>query len=332
MTTNITRRGLSALGIASVIAPALLTPCLTAAQETFPGKPMRIIVPFPAGGYSDAAARMIANAMGKTFGQGVVVENRPGAGGNIGADLVAKSAPDGHTLVMGTIGTQSVNPLIFARMPYDTAKDFSPVAFVADAETVLVVHPSLQARSVADLIALARTKPGQMTFASGGAGTTSQLAGELFKLETSTFITHIPYKGNVPALTDLVGGNVQMSFATLTPALPFIKSGKLVALATLGATRSQALPNVPTLRELGFKNLEVRNWTGLLAPAGTPRGVTQKIADEVNRIMNTEEARNFLLAQGLTYMKMGPDEFGGFIARESDRWSGIVKRASIRAD
>jgi tripartite-type tricarboxylate transporter receptor subunit TctC len=332
MTTNISRRRLSALGIASVIASGLLTPGGTAAQEAFPSKPMKIIVPFPAGGYSDAVARMIANAMVKTFGQGVVVDNRPGAGGNIGADVVAKSAPDGHTLVMGTIGTQSVNPLIYARMPYDTGKDFSPVAFVADAETVLVVNPSVPARSVADLIALAKRKPGELTFASGGPGTTSQLAGELFKLETGTFATHIPYKGNVPALTDLVAGNVHISFATLTPALPFIKSGKLVPLATLGAARSQALPNVPTLRELGFTNLEVRNWTGLLAPAGTPPTVTRKLADEVDRIMNSDEARNFLQAQGLTYTKMGPEEFGGFITRESARWAGIVKRASIKAD
>ena len=332
MTNKLTRRALSALGLLSLVAPLALVSGGAAAQGTFPSKPMRIVVPFPAGGYSDAMARMIANHMGKTFGQSVVVDNRPGAGGNIGADLVAKSAPDGHTLVMGTIGTQSINPLIFSRMPYDAATDFAPVAFVADAETVLVVHPSVQARSVADLIAMAKRKPGEMTFASGGAGTTSQLAGELFKVETGTFITHIPYKGNVPALTDLVGGNVHMSFATLLPALPFIRSGRLVALATLGSTRSPALPNVPTMRELGFKNLEVRNWTGLLAPAGTPPAVTRKIADEVDRIMHTEEAQNFLLAQGLNYTRMGPDDFSGLVARESARWSSIVKRASIRAD
>jgi tripartite-type tricarboxylate transporter receptor subunit TctC len=332
MNTNFGRRSLSALGLASLIAPALLAPGLSLAQGAFPSKAIRIVVPFPAGGYSDATARLIGNAMSKSFGQPVVIENRPGAGGNIGADTVAKSAPDGYTLVMGTIGTQSVNPLIYTRMPYDAAKDFAPVAFVADAETVLVVHPSVPARNAAELLALARKKPGELTFASGGPGTTSQLAAELFKLETKTFITHIPYKGNVPALTDLVGGNVHMSFATLTPALPFIKTGRLVPLATLGATRAQALQNVPTLRESGFNNLEVRNWTGLLAPAGTPAAVTKKLADEVDRIMNTEEARSFLLNQGLTYTKMGPDEFGTFIANEGARWSGVVKRASIKAE
>jgi tripartite-type tricarboxylate transporter receptor subunit TctC len=332
MKPQLTRRSFSALGLASLAAPALVASGRAAAQAAFPSKPIRIVVPFPAGGYSDALARQIATGMGASFGQSVVVDNRPGAGGNIGADLVAKSPPDGHTLVMGTIGTQSVNPLIYARMPYDAAKDFAPVAFVADAETVLVVHPSVQARTVAELIALAKKQPGALTFASGGPGTTSQLAGELFKAETGTFMTHIPYKGNVPALTDLVGGMVNLSFATLLPALPFIKTGKLVPLATLGSARAPALPDVPTLRELGFKDFEVRNWTGLLAPAGTPAPVTRKIAEEVDRIMQTAEVRNYLMGQGLSYTRMGPQEFSGFIGRESAKWAAVVKRASIRAD
>lgn len=301
MNLQLTRRELCALGLAALLTPLLLTSGHANAQAAFPTKPIRIVVPFPPGGYSDSLARTIATGMSTAFGQSVVVENKPGAGGNIGADLVAKSPPDGYTLLMGTIGTQSINPLIYSKMPYDAAKDFVPIAFVADAETVLVVHPSVQARTVAELIALAKKSPDTLTYASGGSGTTSQLAGELFKAETGTAITHIPYKGNAPALTDLVGGMVNVSFATLTPALPFIKTGKLVPLATLGSSRAAALPNVPTLRELGFANLEVRNWTGLLAPAGTPPAIVRKIATEVERIMDTAEVRSLLAGQGLIY-------------------------------
>ncbi|WP_454688662.1 Bug family tripartite tricarboxylate transporter substrate binding protein [Achromobacter aloeverae] len=302
------------------------------AGEAYPGKPIYLIVPFPPGGYSDLLARLIATRMSADFGEGVIVENRPGAGGNIGADLVAKSRPDGYTLVMGTIGTQSVNPLIYSHMAYDAAKDFSPVAFVADAETVLVVNPSVPARSVADLVKLAKQKPGDMTFASGGNGTTSQLAGELFKSVDGVAINHIPYKGNVPALSDVVAGHVSMSFATLQPALPFIKEGKLIPLATLGTARAAVLPEVPTMAELGRKELTVRNWTGLLAPAGTPKDVTAKLAAEVDKILRSADVRAQMESLGLSYVKMGPDEFGKFIASETTRWSGVVRQAGITAN
>lgn len=305
---------------------------VSAAGPKFPARPIRIVVPFPSGGYADVLARSIATDMSAAFGQPVVVENRPGAGGNIGADLVAKSAPDGQTLVMGTIGTQVVNPLIYRSMPYNAAKDFAPVAFVADAETVLVVNPKVQARSVAQLVAMAREKPDQLTFASGGPGTTGQLAGELFKTKTHVAVTHVPYKGNVPALTDLVGGQVSMSFATLQPALPFIKSGQLIPLATLGTTRAATLPDTPTLAEAGLQGIEVRNWAGLLAPAGTPLPVRQMLSEQVDKTMQSPHVKALLAAQGLSYTRMGPDAFDSLIRGESAKWKIVVERAGIKAD
>ena len=299
---------------------------------SYPQKTIHIVVPFPAGGYSDSLARLVGKNMSQAFGEAVVVDNRPGAGGNIGADIVAKSAPDGYTLVMGTIGTHAINSALYKHMPYDGIKDFVPVAFIADAETVLVVNPSIPATNVAALIALAKAKPGELTFASGGAGTTSHLAGELFEGATGIKMVHVPYKGNAPAMTDLVAGQVSMSFATLQTALPFIKSGKLVALATLGTTRSAALPNVPTLEESGLRGFEVRNWTGLLAPAGTPDAIVKKLAAEVNAIMGSPEIRSRLTSDGLAYTQMGPDQFAAFVRSETDKWTKIVKAAGVQMD
>lgn len=302
------------------------------AEDHYPDKPIHLIVPFPAGGYSDLMGRIIANKMSMDFGGNIVVENKPGAGGDIGAGFVARSKPDGYTLLMGTIGTQSVNPLIYAHMPYDAAKDFSPLAFVADAETVLVVNPQIPARSVSDLIKLAKAKPGDMTYATGGNGTTSQLAGKLFTSTNSVSITEVPYKGNVPALSDVVAGNVSMSFATLQPALPFIKDGKLIALATLGSKRAPALPNVPTMAELGQKDLTVRNWTGLLAPAGTPPAISRKLAVEIDKILQSPSVRAKMEGLGLSYVPMGPEAFGAFIKGETERWAKVVKQANIKAN
>jgi tripartite-type tricarboxylate transporter receptor subunit TctC len=321
------RRSLAFFG-----ATAVLPLRAWAADGAYPSRAIRIVVPFPPGGYADILARLLSVELSAALGQTVLVDNRTGAGGNIGADIVAKSAPDGYTLVTGTIGTQAINPLIYPRMPYHAATDFAPVAFLADAETVLVVNPAVPARSVNELIALARSKPGDLTFASGGPGTTSHLAGELFKATTHTFITHIPYKGNVPALTDLVAGQVSLSFATLAPALPFINAGKLVPLATLGSSRAAALPSVPTLSEAGLKNFEVRNWTGMLAPAGTPPAITEKLAHEIDKAMTSTAIRNVMAAQGLSYTRMGPGAFGPFIQAESVKWAAVVKAANVKVD
>jgi tripartite-type tricarboxylate transporter receptor subunit TctC len=319
-----------------LLAAALLSnsvqPASAQPADAYPQRSIRIVVPFPAGGYSDALARQLSKDMGQTFHQTVVVDNRPGAGGNIGADIVAKSAPDGYTVVMGTIGTHAINATLYKSIPYDGIKDFAPVAFVADAETVLVVNPAVPARTVGALIALAKSKPDELTFASGGAGTTGHLAGELFKSVTGTRIVHVPYKGNAPAMTDLVGGQVSMSFATLQTALPFIKSGKLIALATLGDSRSSVLPQVPTLDESGLRGLQVRNWTGLFAPAGTPAAIIRRLAEEVDKTMRNPELQARLAADGLTYTKMGPDQFAAFVRSETEKWSQIVKTSGVHAD
>ena len=305
---------------------------LAQAPGTYPQKPIRIVVPFPVGGYADAMARIMAQDMTQVWGQSVVVENRTGAGGNLGADILAKSPADGYTLGMGTIGTHAINPSLYEKIPYDSLKDFAPVAFVADAETVLVVNPGVAARTPAELIALAKAKPNELTFASAGAGTTGHLAGELFKSVTGTAITHVPYKGNSPAMTDLVGGQVSLSFATLQTALPFIKSGRLIAIATLGATRSAALPNVPTMEESGQRGFEVRNWAGLFAPAGTPDAVLQKLAAEVDKVMRTPEVQAKLLNEGLKYTTMKPDVFTAFVKTEAAKWGKVVKATGMRAD
>ena len=222
-----------------------------AVAQEYPAKAIRMVVPFPPGGFSDVFARIIGGKMHETWGQQVIVDNRPGAGGNIGADIVAKSPPDGYSLVMGTIGTHAINATLFSRLPYDPIRDFTAVAFVVGADGLLVVHPSLPAKSTKELIALARSKPGALTYASAGAGTTSHLAGELFKSMTKTDITHVPYKGNVPAITDLLSGQTTMLFATLPTVLPQVQANRLRPLAVLGSTRSAALPNMPTLAEAG---------------------------------------------------------------------------------
>jgi len=298
----------------------------------YPQKPIRMIVPFPAGGYSDVLARLIATDMARSFGQPVFVDNRPGAGGNIGADLVAKATPDGYTLVVGTIGTHAINAALYPKMPYNPVADFAPVAFIADAETVLVVNPAVKARSVAQLIAQAKAKPGELTYASGGTGTTSHLAGELFKSSAGISMVHIPYKGNAPALADLVAGQVSLSFATLQTALPFINAGKLVPLATLGKSRSAALPVVPTLDESGLGGFEVRNWTGIMAPVGTPQATAKKLADEVDKVMRGADVQAMLAREGLRYTAMGPEQFGVFIKAEGAKWARIVRTAGVQVD
>ncbi len=319
-----------AAAIAVVAGPAGAQ--AAAPADGYPQKPIRIVVPFPAGGYSDSIGRIIAAHLTRVLGQSAVVENRPGAGGNIGADVVAKSAPDGYTLVMGTIGTHAINPALYRKIPYDAIKDFAPIAFVADAETVLVVNPSVPARSVAELVALAKSKPDGLTFASGGAGTTGHLAGELFRSAAGVPLIHVPYKGNAPAMTDLVAGQVMLSFATLQTALPHIKAGKLNALATLGTTRSPTLPELPTLTEAGVGGVEVRNWTGLFAPAGTPATVGAKIAAEVDTAMRSPEVQQKLRNEGLAYTSMGPAPFGAFVAAEADRWAKVVKASGASVD
>ena len=324
------RRSLFRSTFAALAALGTLATGPALAQAGWPSKPVRIVVPFPPGGYADMTARLLAGELTVVLGQSVVVENKPGAGGGIGAEAVAHSPADGYTLVMGTIGTQAVNPSLIARLPDDAARDFAPVAFVADAETVLVTHPGLGLGSAGELVTLARAKPRALSYASAGAGSTSHLAGELFNATVGTDLVHVPYKGNAPAMTDLAAGQVSVSFATLQTALPLIRSGKLKALATLGATRSVALPDVPTLKESGVADLDVRNWAGLLAPAGTPPAVTERLAREVDRILSLPAVRARLDADGLRYVTMGPADFARFIGEEAARWGKVIRAANIQ--
>ncbi len=300
--------------------------------QNYPVKSIRMVVPFPPGGFSDTYARIIGAKVQESWGQQLVVDNRPGAGGNIGADIVAKSAPDGYTLVMGTIGTHAVNVTLFSKLPYDPIRDFVAVAFVVGADGLLTVHPSLPVKSVKDLIALARTKPGMLTYASAGAGTTSHLAGELFKSMTKLDITHVPYKGNVPAITDLLSGQTTMLFATLPTVLPQVQAGRLRGVAVLGIKRSAATPAIPTLAESGLKGFDVSNWTGVFAPAGTPAPIVGKLNAEIMRIMRLPEVQAKLPTQGLTFNAGSPQQFQDFVKAEKEKWGQLVRAIGVKAD
>ena len=303
----------------------------TALAQPYPSKPIRVIVPFPAGGIADLYARLIGQRVAEGWGQPVLVENRTGAGGNIGADAVAKSAPDGYTLVMGSFGTHAVNVSLFSSMPYDPVRDFAPIVLVLEAEGLLVVHPSVPAKNVSELIAHARANPGKLTFASAGMGTASHLAGELFKTMAKVEMTHVPYKGNVPAITDLLAGQTSLLFGTMPTVLPHAKAGKLRALATIGSRRSAAAPELPTVAET-LPGFEVNNWVGLLAPAGTSREIVRRWNVEVSKIMQGADIQQRLLVEGARYTPNTPEEFGAFIKSEIAKWAPVVKASGARAD
>jgi tripartite-type tricarboxylate transporter receptor subunit TctC len=292
---------------------------------------VRIIVNFPAGGVADVYARIIGAKVQEAWGQPVVVENRTGAGGNIGAEAVAKSAPDGYTLNMTAIGPHAINVSLFAKMPFDPVKDFTPVAHVLEAEGLLVVHPSVPVNSVSELVAYARANPGKLTFASAGMGTASHLAGELFKTMAQVDMTHVPYKGNVPAITDLLAGQTSLLFATMPTVLPHAKAGKLRALATIGASRAAATPELPTIGE-SLRGFEVSNWIALFAPAGTSLDIVKRWNAEVQRIMQSPEIQARLPNEGARFIPMTPEQFGAFQKSEIAKWAPVVKASGARAD
>jgi len=314
-----------------LLALILLFASALASAQSYPSKPVRIIVPFPAGGIADLYARIIGQRVADGWAQPVLVENRTGAGGNIGADAVAKSVPDGYTLVMGSFGTHAVNVSLFSAMPYDPLRDFAPIALVLEAEGLLVVHPSVPAKDVRELIAHARANPGKLTFASAGMGTASHLAGELFKTMAKVEMTHVPYKGNVPAITDLLAGQTSLLFGTMPTVLPHAKAGKLRALATIGSKRSAAAPELPSVGET-LPGFEVNNWVGLLAPAGTGADIVRKWNVEVNRIMQGADIQQRLLVEGARYSPNTPEEFAAFIKSEIAKWAPVVKASGARAD
>jgi tripartite-type tricarboxylate transporter receptor subunit TctC len=319
--------------IAMLIGAAMLPMATPAPAQapTYPDKPIRIVVPFPVGGIADTFGREIGRKLTEAWGQPVLIDNRTGAGGNIGADIVAKSPPDGYTLVMGNIGTHAVNLSLFPSMPFDTIKDFTPIVHVLDAEGLLIVSPSITATTVPELIALARSQPGKLSYGSGGVGTTSHLAGELFKSMTKVDIVHVPYKGNVPAITDLLGGQTSMAFATMPTVLPHVRAGKLRPLAVLGAVRSPALPDVPAVAE-SVPGFEVSNWIGLFGPAGMPPAIVERLNAEVQKIMRSPEIQKRLETEGAKFIPMTPEQFAMFQKAELSKWAKTIKDANIKID
>jgi tripartite-type tricarboxylate transporter receptor subunit TctC len=322
-----------ALVLLTAVITAIAAP-FTFAQgaANYPTKPVRLVVPFPAGGTTDILARAVAQKLSEAWGRQMIVDNRPGAGGNIGSDLVAKSAPDGYTLLMGTVGTHAINPSLYKNMPYDHVKDFAPVILVAGVPNVLVVNPSLPVHSVPELIAYAKANPGKLNFASSGNGTSIHLSGELFKAMTGVEMTHVPYKGSAPALTDLIGGQVQLMFDNLPSSLPFIKAGKLRALAVTSGARAAALPDLPTLAESGLPGFEASSWFGVLAPAGTPRDIVAKLNGAIAGWLASPEAKEKLLAQGAIAAGGAPDDFARHIGAETSKWAKVVKASGAHID
>ena len=302
-----------------------------ASAQTYPSKPIKIIVPFPVGGVADIYSRLVGNRWTEAWGQPVVVENRTGAGGNIGADLVAKAPPDGYTLGIGSLGTHAVNVALFSKMPFDPVHDFAPICLLLEAEGLLVLHPSVPAQNVPELIAYARAKPGTLTYASAGAGTASHLAGELFKSMAKVDLLHVPYKGNVPAITDLLAGQTSLIFATMPTVLPHTKAGKLRALATIGTARSKATPELPTVAET-LPGFEVTNWVGFFAPAGTPPDIVRRLNAETSKFMQSKEIEVRLTNEGARFIPMTPEQLGSFVKAEIAKWAPVVKASGAKAD
>ncbi|MEY2948510.1 MAG: hypothetical protein RL084_1907 [Pseudomonadota bacterium] len=323
------------------IAPALLalTSSLTAslstaqtAAQNYPQKPIRMIVPFTPGGSTDILARSIGQELSKAWGQSVIIENIAGAGGSIGADKAAKSPADGYTLLMGHIGTLAVNPSLYPKLPYNPVKDFVPVAWVARVPNVLVVNPNVPAKSVQELVALAKSKPGQLSYGSGGNGSAANLATEYFKMQTETAILHIPYRGTAPAVTDLMGGQIQMLFTGAPAVMGQVKNGQLRALAVSSPKRLDALPDLPTVAEAGYKNFEADQWYGVVAPAGTPRDIVLKLNQQINVALNSAELKKRLTTEGAVATPETPEAFGKLIAQEIERWRPVITSGRVKAD
>jgi tripartite-type tricarboxylate transporter receptor subunit TctC len=337
MTRHPSRRQLLAAG-ASLGALGVL-PLAASAQGAYPAKPVRMVVPFAAGGTTDILARAVAQELTRSMGQSFVVDNKPGAGGNIGADIVAKAAPDGYTLLMGTVGTQSINKWLYAKMPFDPQKDFQPITLVAGVPNVMVVNTEKAAArritTVQDFIKHAKANPGKLNMASSGNGTSIHLAGELFKSMTGVFMTHFPFQGSNPALLSLLSGDMDVMFDNLPSAMGHIKSGKLKALAVTSSTRSQALPDVPTVEEAGgpsLKGFEASSWFGLLAPAGTPMDIVNRVQQETAKALATPAMKERLLAQGAIPSGNSPAQFAQLIDRELKKWQPVVKASGAKID
>lgn len=305
---------------------------LAQSVQGYPSKSIRMVVPFPPGGPADILSRAIGQKLTESWGQQVVVDNRSGAGGIIGSDIVAKATPDGYTLLMGFVGTHAINPSLYTKIPYDNVKDFEPVSLVATATIILVLHPSVSAKSVGELISLAKSKPGELTFGSPGNGTPQHLAGELFNTMAGVKMVHVPFKGAVPAIIDLLGGRVSLIFSSAPPALPHVKTGKIRALAVTSAKRSSVAPDLPTISESGLPGYEVINWYGVLAPAGAQKAIVAKLNAEIVKILNMPDVKERLSAVGIETFSSTPAQFAAFIKDETAKWAKVVKFSGARLD
>ena len=303
-----------------------------AQDDGYPNKPVRIVVPFAAGGSTDVVARLLAERLQAEFKQPFLVDNRAGAGGNIGADAVAKAPADGYTLLMGTTGVLSINSHLYKNMSYDPHKDLTPVSYTSLITNILVVPAELPVRSVAELVALAKSKPGALSFASSGAGSSTHLSGELFKAMAGVYILHIPYRGSAQALTDVVSGQVSMLFDNAPSSIGVVQQGKLRALAVTSSKRLTNLPDVPTMDEAGIKGYESLSWSGIMAPAATPRPIVLKLNQAIDRILKSDEIRRRLAGLGVEPVGGPPEAFARHISGESDKWAKVIKRANIVAN
>jgi len=314
-----------------LLACAALAAPLLASAQAYPAKPIRLIVAFPPGGTNDIVARSVAQRMSERLGQQMIVENRPGANGALGAEAAAKSAPDGYTLFIAAVN-HVVLPSLYAKLPYNIEKDFAPVVLLATVPIVVTVNPAVSAGSIAELIALAKARPGVLNYASSGNGAGTHLAGELFKMQAGVNLTHVPYKGSGPAMTDLIGGQVQLMFADLPSANAQIKAGKLRALAVGSPQPSPLVPGLPTVSASGLPGYEAYTWVGIMAPAGTPRDVVARLNAEAVAALGRQELRDTLATQGAEAAPGTPDQFGSHVKSELAKWAQVVKTAGIKAD
>jgi len=321
-----------AIATASMILACLATSAW--GQAGFPSKPIRIITLTAAGGSLDLVARSIGQKLSEQMGQSILVENRLGAGGNVGAEALAKAAPDGYTIGMITVSTHGINPALYgARLPFDAVKDFAPITLVAELKNVVVIHPSIPASGAQELAKYARANPGKISFGSAGSGTSQHLAGELFKMQTGTQMQHIPYQGAAQAIPDLLSGKIQLMFVSIPDTLPHIKSGKLRAIGVTSRERSSVLPDIPSFAEQGLPEFDVRAWFGMTAPAPTPRDIVGRFHSEIVRALSLQEVRARLSSIGLDPVtSASPDQFAGFIRQEIAKWAPVVKASGAKAD
>lgn len=330
-TTPLRVRRLQLLGAFGACAVAALP--LAATAQAYPTRPIRLIVPFTPGGSTDILARAIGLELGKAWGQSVVIENVPGAGGAIGAERAAKAAPDGHTLLMGHIGTLAVNPSLYPKLPYNPLKDFTPVAWVANVPNVLVLHPATQAANMKAFVAYAKANPGRLNYGSGGNGSAANLATEYLKMRTAISLVHIPYRGTAPAVNDLVAGQTQVLFTGVPAVIGQIRNGQLKALAVSGKQRVEALPDVPTVNEaLGLKDFEADQWYGVVAPTGTPAPIVAKLNQAINAALNAPDLKKRLGAEGAVANPTTPEAFGQYIAAEIERWKPVITSGRVKID